>query len=351
MINSNNAQENEDLNISAKIPARDSDIYSTNRLISDVNYSYPIEIQIKNHGNKNLENLSIEIDVPEILEIILKNCNPSDLEKTDQKISYELSELKVDELITIYFEIKIKDSIPFSQSEILIIKGNYLKDSQKQDFEFSYKFEISPPPSWIIYFTLIFGMLLLFSIIYFSKRTGLLEKYTTMDLINIAILSALGVIVFKWIWQIFNDLLGIFGGLLLTIPTVSLMIVAICLVKKPGTATLFFLNWELVNFIVWGSSINVWLGWYLLEGAVVDICILIFKDYGEKWWSSAIYGLIRCFLAYYMNYYWFAPAIWKIYYAPWYIWIQILIGCVGGIIGGINGYKLGNKLKESIVIS
>lgn len=283
------------------------------------------------------------------MDLDLSEFSPGDLNISGNILILNKTFINASITTIILFKIKPPSSVPYQIAEILSIDVNYVLNSTNNNFNYVHQFIINPPPAWVTYITLILGILVLIVVILIAKKTKMLEKFTTIDLVNITVLSSLGAIVFKWIWQVFNDLLGIFGGLLLTIPASFLMVVAVLLVKKPGTATIFFLVWELVNFFIWGSNIMSWFGWYLLEGVAVDILIILFKDYAERPITASLYGLIRCFIAYWTTYFWFSPAIWKVYYAPWYAWLQILIGSIGGIIGGILGYYIGQRLQRAIV--
>ena len=309
-----------------------------------------MKISITNLVDENFDNFTILIMIPNALIIDLVNFQPGDLNITGNSLFLNRSLFAQLSVLEIFFKIKTPNSIPFTIGERINFNVNYERSSIARNFVNSHLFFINPIPTWIIYFTIILGISLLISIIIIARKTKMLEKFTTLDLANITVLSSLGAIVFKWIWQMFNDFLGIFGGLLMTIPASLLMIIAIYLVKKPGTATLFFMVWEFVNFFVWGSNIMSWFGWYLLEGIIVDLSIIILRDYAEKWYTAALYGTLRCFISYWTSYFWFSPAIWKVYYAPWYAWLQVIIGAIGGIIGGILGFYLAKRLEEAIVV-
>jgi len=338
------------IEVQVEIPVKTSYMYADNKLLAGVEYYYDTKIIILNKVNHTLENISIKISLSNIVQINAEDYSPSDLNISDNTLSLIRNILLSNSSIIIKFKIKPPSSVPYSLTESININIDYTKNSENINFNYIHYYFIDPQPSWIIYITIIIGILILITTILIAKKTNMLEKYTTIDLINITVLASLGAIVFKWIWQIFNDFLWIFGGLLLTIPAAVLMIIAIYLVKKPGTTTLFFLIWELVNFFVWGSNIMSWLGWYLIEGVIIDILTVLFKDYAERSITASLYGLTRSFIAYWTTYFWFSPAIWKIYYAPWYAWLQIIIGSIGGIIGGILGYYLAKKLEKAIII-
>lgn len=335
--------------IEVELPRKTSDLYATDKLIAGVGYYYDTKITFHNLINQSIQNISIIITIPEIMTLNPAEYSPNDCNLSGNTLNLNKSILNNYSILEIEFKVKTPSSIPYSRSEYISIFMYYEFSSLNSTVQYDHRFSINPPPAWVTYGTVIIGFIALIAIIIIAKKTKILEKFSTIDLVNITILSSLGSIVFKWIWQIFNDVLGIFGGLLLSIPAAVLMIVAIYLVKKPGTATLFFLVWELLNFFVWGSNIVSWFGWYLLEGVIVDFLIVITKNYAENYFTASFLGFIRSFVAYWTTYFLFSPAIWKVYYAPWYVWLQIIIGCSGGIVGGILGYATGKKLEKAIV--
>ena len=341
---------NGEVQVEVQIPVKTSELYARNQLLAGITYYYDVRVTMTNLLDQPLDNFTINIIVPSILGLNDLVFSPVDLNVSMNSLYLNKSSISARGVVTIDFKIMTPASIPFSTSENIQVYVEYTVDSQTKNFPCKHVFYINPLPSWITYVTIILGIVILVSIIFVAKKTDMLEKYSTIDLVNITVLSSLGAIVFKWIWQMFNDFLGIFGGLLLTIPASLLMVITILLVKKPGTATIFFVVWELVNFFVWGSNIASWFGWYLMEGVIVDGFIMIFRDYAEKWYTASFYGMIRCFIAYWTTYFWFSPAVWRVYYAPWYAWLQVMMGCIGGIIGGILGYYTGKRLQEAIVI-
>jgi hypothetical protein len=117
------------------------------------------------------------------------------------------------------------------------------------------------------------------------------------------------------------------------------------MVRKPGTATLLFTVVLLISMVIWGSHI-MWLGFYLLEGITVDLLVLLFKmDYADRRLTAVIYGVARSATATLVFYMLFAPVEWKIYYATWYILLQLGIACSGGLIGGLLGYETAVKMS------
>ncbi len=164
---------------------------------------------------------------------------------------------------------------------------------------------IVPPPSWLTYITILASLLLFAGILIAVKHFGVLELFSTVDLITIALLAAIIAVVFRYISKLIN--LGWFDGLVIAIPTVILMIVALQLVRKPGTATLLFACVLLISIVVWGSQI-MWLGFYLAEGVIVDLLVFLFgMDYADRRLTAVVYGISRGAISTLVFYMLYAP--------------------------------------------
>jgi len=347
--------KDQSLTIEFLIPI-DQKTYSPDKLVAGGSWS---RAKVTFIGNKDLKDVNIIIKVPESLdvsipvqEVSVQRSVSDYANSVDNTIKIEIDEIKSGESKSILLDVKPPESIPKKTSVDFEIKASYSDPTGIREKEVTKKHKITiiPPPSWITYGTLIISILLFISAILFSRKSNLLERFSTIDLITIALLAALIGVVFRWFWQTFNDLLGPFGGLLFTIPTAALMIVALQMVRKPGTATLLFIVDQLVGMVIWGSNITVWLGWYMLEGVIVDILVIIFgMDYADRKITAIIYGVTRSAISYGTFYFLFAPAVWKIFYAPWYSWTQVGISCIGGIIGGIIGYNTAIKMRSAML--
>ncbi|HID26819.1 MAG TPA: hypothetical protein EYP22_03100, partial [Methanosarcinales archaeon] len=280
--------KDQSLTIEFLIPI-DQKTYSPDKLVAGGSWS---RAKVTFIGNKDLKDVNIIIKVPESLdvsipvqEVSVQRSVSDYANSVDNTIKIEIDEIKSGESKSILLDVKPPESIPKKTSVDFEIKASYSDPTGIREKEVTKKHKITiiPPPSWITYGTLIISILLFISAILFSRKSNLLERFSTIDLITIALLAALIGVVFRWFWQTFNDLLGPFGGLLFTIPTAALMIVALQMVRKPGTATLLFIVDQLVGMVIWGSNITVWLGWYMLEGVIVDILVIIFgMDYADR---------------------------------------------------------------------
>jgi hypothetical protein len=329
------------VNIEMVIPLRDH-AYAPDVMVAGSTLERG-KIVLENQGSELIKNVSLEIKVPHSL--VLQDYAG----KTNINIT-SFEEIMPGESTSVVFSVKPPDSIPLKEKSSFEIKASYIDSTGWHTETFSHEIEIIPPPSWAIYATVLASIIIIIFALVAFRKFHILERFTTIDLITIALLAALTGVVFRWFWQTFNDLLGPFGGLLSTIPTTALMIVALQLVRKPGTATLLFTTDLLVGMIIWGTNVTVWLGWYMMEGVIVDVLVFLFRmDYANRRFTAIVYGIARSMVAYWTFYFLFAPVVWHVYYAPWYAWMNIGISCLGGIIGGAVGYSTAVKMRGAVI--
>ncbi len=336
----------DDIDITVTIPDRKEGVFASDKLVASGSEE-GARITFENRGTETAT-ISATIKVPDLLPLSVPT------QELGGQIAQDGNTLTVSDVAiaggesaTVRIRVKPPESIPMKTEETFRITATAADGSR---IEYTHKITIIPPPSWVTYGTIIISLVLVAIVIIAVRRFGILEMYTTIDLVTIALLAALAGVVFRWFWQTFNDMLGPFGGLLFTIPVSALMVIALHLVRKPGTAMLLFLVDQMVCMVIWGSNITVWLGWYLLEGAVVDAEVALFKgNYADTRIASMIYGMSRGFISYWLFYFLFAPTAWKICYAPWYSWFQVGLAVIGGLIGGSIGYDAARKMRSAMM--
>ncbi|HII80984.1 MAG TPA: hypothetical protein HA261_11495 [Methanosarcina sp.] len=295
-------------------------------------------INIENPGTETLYNMTILIEVPDNLEATV-SPQPYPITEEGQKITAEIGDLAPGQSASVFFDVKPPASIEFKKQAVFTVHTAYTGGEVQSE----HKVSIIPPPSWLTYFTILASLLIFVGILAAVKRSGVLDLFTTVDLITIALLAAVIAVVFRYVSKLIN--LGWFDGLVIAIPTVVLMIVALQLVRKPGTATLLFTCVLLISMVVWGSHI-MWLGFYLAEGVVVDLLVFLFRmDYADRRATAITYGISRGVVSTLVFYLLYAPVEWKISYAPWYVGLQLAFACAGGLIGGVLGYDTAVKMS------
>ncbi len=339
-----------ELDIGMNIPLKNKEIYQENRLVAGVSWYERGQIILTNSGDENLENIIVSVEVPLQMDIEIPIQSLKNINADNNIVTARIDELGPGESVSFIFSVKPPESIEFKKKASFVISASFDDGTGPITSSYTHGIDIVPPPSWITYGTVLASISIILLTFLFAWKFKVLESFTTIDLITIALLAGLIGVVFRWFWQTFNDLLGPLGGLLFTIPTAVLMIIALQLVRKPGTATLLFTVVELVALVVWGSNITVWMGWYMTEGIIVDILVLLFKkDYADRRSTAIIYAVARSAYAYWMFYFFFAPAVWKVYYAPWYAWGEVGIATIGGLIGGAIGYSIAKKVRGAMM--
>jgi hypothetical protein len=299
-------------------------------------------VNIQNLGSEPLHNITVLVEVPQALETTIPS-QPYLITKEGQNITAKVEDLSPGQSAGLLLDVKPPASIEFKKEATFKIHTAYLEGGKLNEQSISQSVIIIPPPSWLTYFTILASLLIFAGILIAVKRFGVLGLFSTVDLITIALLAAVIAVVFRYISKLIN--LGWFDGLVIAIPTVVLMVVALQLVRKPGTATLLFTCVLLISMVVWGSQI-MWLGFYLAEGVVVDLLVFLFRmDYADRRLTAAIYGISRGVVSTLVFYMLYAPVEWKISYAPWYIGVQLALACIGGLIGGILGYDTAVKMS------
>jgi len=340
-----------ELDIDMTIPLKNKDIYEADKLLTGVTWHERAEVTLTNTGTETLRDIEVTVNVPLHMDIEIPVQEILDINAEGDRITVRIDEIPPGSSASFIFGVKPPESIEFKKKVSFTIITSY-KDATGvlHSTDHLHKVEIAPPPSWITYVAVIASLLVLAIVLIVARKYQVLEWFTTIDLITIAMIAALIGVVFRWFWQTFNDILGPFGGLLFTIPTTVLLLIALQLVRKPGTATLLFTIVELVALIVWGTNIIVWMGWYMMEGVLVDVLVILFKrDYGDRRSTAMIYGIARAAFSYWTFYFLFAPVVWKVYYAPWYGWTEVGIAAIGGLIGGSIGYSIAKKMRGAMI--
>lgn len=338
-----------DLQAKLQIPLKNKDIYGSGFVVGGTPWSESGQIILS--AQENLRDVTLRAEFPDICRLEIPTQEITEpVQGEGNRLTVSFFHLAAGEKKAISFRLKTPEVKKKAVVHVSIQLTWVDQNGHSSRSENRIPVEIRPASTWWAYAISAVGVFMLLILVLVARRVKALSWFSTQDLILIAILAAMGGVVFRWFWQTFNDLLGPFGGLLSTIPTAILLIIALNLVRKPGTAVLLMLVDELISSVVWGTNILAWLGYYLLPAAAVDILVAVLGfEYADRWWTASLYGLARSFLSYWLFYFFFAPALWKIYYAPWYGWMNIIIGCAGGLIGGFLGCYVAKRLREAAI--
>jgi hypothetical protein len=338
------------LRLGVEVPVKNQDIYAADTLVAGSAWDERVRISFTNTGTVPLSNVSVIVEVPLGMPVSVPQQPLPGVTTDGGKAVGSVDLLAPGEIQNMTIGIRPPASVEHRISAPFVVTATYVLNGEMRTETITHEAAIIPPLSWITYGTIGVSLLFLVIALVFFRRSTMLQRFTTSDLITIALIAALLGVVFRWFWQTFNDLLGPLGGLLYTIPTAVLLVLAVHLVRKPGTATLLFFVQEIVAMVIWGTNIFLWLGWYLMEGVAVDLlCMVLGGDYADRRGTAVMIGIIRGCVSYGAFYFLFGPAVWHIAYAPWYSIFQVGLGVLGGIIGGWIGYSTAVKVRGSVL--
>ena len=183
-----------------------------------------------------------------------------------------------------------------------------------------------------------------------SPQSGWNFRYTTRDIVIIAVIAAITGVVNTGvgnIWSMLNTSLGPLGGALLQGSFMWAYILAVWLVRKPGTALLVGLI-EATTEILLGNVAGVGtLGWGLLQGLGIE-AVMAICNYGK-------FGLLTAVLA-------GASAsqfgtVWTAILFGWdpasalNVWLAVPINLISGaILSGLLGFYLSKAIARTGLI-
>ncbi|HOT95206.1 MAG TPA: ECF transporter S component [Methanoregulaceae archaeon] len=338
------------LALRVEVPVKNQEIYAADTLVAGTAWDERVRVTFTNTGTVPLTNVTVRVDVPLGMPVSVPPQPLPGVAAEGGGVAVTVGELAPGEAQNMTFGVRPPASVEHRIAAPFLVNATYRVNGESRTATLTHEASIIPPLSWITYGTIGVSLLFLLVALVFFRRSTVLQRFSTNDLVTIALIAALLGVVFRWFWQTFNDLLGPFGGLLYTIPTAVLLVLAVHLVRKPGTATLLFFVQEIVAMVIWGTNILLWLGWYLMEGVAVDLlCMVLGGDYADRRGTAVAIGIIRGFVSYGAFYLLFGPAVWHIAYAPWYSGLQIGLGVLGGIIGGWIGYSTAKKVRGSVL--
>jgi len=336
--------------LAVEVPVKNQEVYAADTLVAGTAWDERVRVTFRNNGDVPITNLSVAVAVPLGMPVSIPQQPLTGVTADGGTVRASVPVLGPGESQNMTFGVRPPASVQYRTPAPFVVTATYLAEGVSQAESVTAEAVVVPPFSWVTYATIGGSLLVLIVALLVFSRSSMLTRFTTSDLVTIALIAALLGVVFRWFWQTFNDLLGPFGGLLFTVPTSVLLILAVHLVRKPGTATLLFFVQEIVAMVIWGTNILLWLGWYLVEGVAIDLLVMLLGgDYADRRGTAVMIGIVRGFVSYGAFYFLFAPAVWHIAYAAWYSVFQIGLAVLGGIIGGLIGYSTAVKVRGSVL--
>jgi ABC-type thiamin/hydroxymethylpyrimidine transport system permease subunit len=175
------------------------------------------------------------------------------------------------------------------------------------------------------------------------------QRFTAVDLVTIAVFAALWRAMW-YVWNVFaflfpfNQVLNTFFGVLCTVA-------AYLIVRKVGTALLLQIAAMLINVLVQGEVFSVALVG-VITGILPDLyCYIVLRTGRDPFVSLRdmfIAGLLTALSHNFLLWIIMLKFLYKVPMADSLVAAVFAAGTVGGLIGGVAGYGLGDRIKGLI---
>ncbi len=177
---------------------------------------------------------------------------------------------------------------------------------------------------------------------------SIFKKYTTRDILIIAVLAAIGGVAKIFIAQgfVLVAAFGPYGSAIWSALFFIWPIIAAFIVRKPGAATISMVLGGVIELLA-GSPIGVIVLYSnLVEGLAADIGFLFWKYLKYGFWQHVVAGLLQPIGGLFITYYFFGFD----YLGATPFIAFVLVSLVGGVIGGLIAYGIDKALEASGVV-
>ncbi len=284
--------------------------------------------------------------------------------------------LKPGEIGNLYYTIAPPQSIP--KEPIYISLKIKIKLGPSYDWQEIVKtIKVINPPITRLY--IVVGLTLgVFAALIFLSKIGFFEMYSTLDLVSMAMIGATMVVWVQilgrqFVFPITDRIPFAYNFAVADIPYVLLLITAIALVKKPGTASLTLFVYNIVSEIGWYGINPLWWAYPFAQGLPVDFYLLLrgkavltdkaifFKRTiseeefesartipGLSYFDGFIMGLLRGFFMQVSLYLVFYPNLFRLEYLWEYVfWWVVIPWTIGNAIGGAISVPIAERIREA----
>jgi len=284
--------------------------------------------------------------------------------------------LRPGEICNLYYTIIPPQSIPKEPIYInLKIKIKLGPDYDWQEIIKTIK--VINPPITRLY--VVVGLTLgVFAALIFLSKIGFFEMYSTLDLVSMAMIGATMVVWVQilgrqFVFPITDRIPFAYNFAVADIPYVLLLITAIALVKKPGTASLTLFVYNIVSEIGWYGINPLWWAYPFAQGLPVDFYLLLrgkavltdkaifFKRTiseeefetartipGLSYLDGFMIGLLRGFFMQISLYLVFFPNLFRLEYLWEYVfWWIVIPWTIGNAVGGAISVPIAERIREA----
>lgn len=314
--------------------------------------------------------------VIEITDLAGNVINRTNGEWIGDEAYFYIDLLKPGEICNLYYTIRPPQSIP--KEPIYINLKIKIKLGLEYDWqEITKTIKVINPPITRLY--IVIGLTLgVFAALIFLSKIGFFEMYSTLDLVSMAMIGATMVVWVQilgrqFVFPITDRIPFAYNFAVADIPYILLLITAIALVKKPGTASLTLFVYNIVSEIGWYGINPLWWAYPFAQGLPVDFYLLIrgravltnkaifFKRSiseeefeaartipGLRYLDGLIIGLLRGFFMQISLYLVFFPNLFRLEYLWEYVfWWIVIPWSIGNAIGGAISVPIAERIREA----
>lgn len=180
-------------------------------------------------------------------------------------------------------------------------------------------------------------------VFYAGYRKRIIHSFSTTEIVTVALFCSLlyvAILPFKF----GLSRIPFVHAFIFSLPFTAVLFIGIRIIPKMGAATFIIFGHSLLAQILSRGINPLWWPYALIAGFTLEAYFLITGSYLESRKNALFAGALRGFVVYIYFYFFSAPYIWHLHYAPWYITIQTAQGVIGSAIGGLIGYSLSKPI-------
>ncbi|MGD9126203.1 MAG: hypothetical protein PVH19_02390 [Planctomycetia bacterium] len=177
-------------------------------------------------------------------------------------------------------------------------------------------------------------------------RKKAFRAFTTAELATAALLICLLYAVMIP-WQIGLAKIPVLSTLIFSIPYTTIFLIGLRLLPQAGIATLLIFGQGILGQLL-GRGINpAWWPYYLWCAVSVEALLLVTGHSMRRLPAMIATGVLRGLIANCYTYLLLAPFLWQIFYAWWYIGMNLSLGVIGCLLGALLAWQLAPTIEKA----
>lgn len=310
-------------------------------------HDFPVrgKIVVRNAGGVAVENAKLEFTLEEPLVFETQQAPPSGKWDGPRRLVWEIPRLEPGAAADVLVHVIPPKAETLAEGETplrLFYSGGGIKG------EIPFRLR-NPQNKWLPYLVIFNGSAVLALLLLFGGYRKLFARYTTAELVSLAILIS-----FYVACSVVSQILRAFGApstvlhLAWSFYFFSFLLTAVRLVPKRGAALLFIYGGTLVSgLMLWGLSPIFILTYTICSGVAFEIWFRL-TGFGKNLFSAV--GAAVVFFVYPVSFFWFfiAPVLYHYFYHWWYIafWLVLDIGVY--VPAAALGWWFTNRLVKAV---